>query len=228
MTDDKPNTLSVILKLLDDADGRFLELGSALVKLRADDPDAFTAVVNLPQLGKRRGYYLFNIGVAFGEKPHLHERLRRLWPDKSRGDRQARRRRQFRGRAQTSRKPHGLRTEGVTEKGASALGRLLAFALDGAEYAAVTNALKLIFDTSNVQAVDYKRKWHWKSAVALHSWRERFRRRRVGARWAEGRRRRRAARGWRRVGAPAQQETLAVLFDFGLGQEVEVCQNAGP
>ena len=77
MTDDMPNTLSVILKLLDDADGRFLELGCALVTLKANAPDAFAEVVNLPQLGKRRGYSLI-IGLAFGEKPHLHERLRRL------------------------------------------------------------------------------------------------------------------------------------------------------
>src|SRR6202034_2513411 len=64
-------------------------------------------------------------------------------------------------------------------------------------------------------------------------WWNRVRRRGAEARSAAGRRRRRATPSSRRgggggAGRRAQEETLAVLFDLGLGQRVEVGEDLWP
>ena len=152
MTDDKPNTLSLILKLLDDADGKFLELGCALMKLKAEQPDAFTLVVNLPQLGRRRGYYFLDIGVAFGDKPFLHQRIKRIGWTKAATIAKHADAANFEDLLELAENLTAFALRTFLKKGPSALGgRLLAFALDGAEYAAVTETLKLhgAYETAN-------------------------------------------------------------------------------
>ena len=90
--------------------------------------------------------------------------------------------------------------------------------------------LMLIFDTLNFQTIDYKRELALEkrrgttfvaggAVQASATWRT------VDGRATPVARSARLAAG---SGRRAQQETLAVLFDFGLGQGVEVYQNVGP
>jgi hypothetical protein len=94
--------------------------------------------------------------------------------------------------------------------------------------------LMLIFDTSNRQGIDHKHESALKkrrgTTLGL-GWRDRVRRRGADARWAAGRQgdaggAQRQARGG--AGRRAQDETLPVLFDLGLGQRVEVGEDLGP
>ena len=76
MADDKPNQIQSILNMIDDAEGKFLEIGSALLQIKDNDPGAFATLIEAPALSRRRAYYLIRIVTAFEHKPHLHERLR--------------------------------------------------------------------------------------------------------------------------------------------------------
>jgi hypothetical protein len=54
---------------------KFLELGALLRKLQKNNPEAFKILYSLPQLGRRKAFYLSSIDRAFGGYPHLRERL---------------------------------------------------------------------------------------------------------------------------------------------------------
>ena len=57
---------------------RFLELGSLLRQLQEKSPKDFKALIAIPQLGKRKGYYLVAVSKAFGDYPHLRQRFMRV------------------------------------------------------------------------------------------------------------------------------------------------------
>lgn len=54
---------------------KFLELAALLRKLRVNSPAEFKLLISIPQLGRRKAYYLMSIQKAFGGYPHLRERL---------------------------------------------------------------------------------------------------------------------------------------------------------
>jgi hypothetical protein len=67
-------TLTSIAKLDDD----FLELASLLHKLQQTSSEDFKKLINMPQLGRRKAYYLVSIDKAFGDKQVPAERLKKI------------------------------------------------------------------------------------------------------------------------------------------------------
>ena len=67
-------TLVLIAKLEDE----FPELASLLHQVQKADPKAFKELTSLPQLGRRKAYYLVSIDKAFGDKTVPPERLRKI------------------------------------------------------------------------------------------------------------------------------------------------------
>jgi hypothetical protein len=67
-------TLTLIAGLEDE----FLELGSFLRQLQQASPKDFKKLASLPELGRRKAYYLVSIDKAFGEKGVPAERLRKI------------------------------------------------------------------------------------------------------------------------------------------------------
>jgi hypothetical protein len=63
------------LFLLAKFEDRFLDLASLLRKLQEKSPTDFKALIAVPQLGRRKGYYLVAIDRAFGGHPELQQRL---------------------------------------------------------------------------------------------------------------------------------------------------------
>jgi hypothetical protein len=57
---------------------RFLEFSALLRELKAQSPADFKALIALPQLGRRKGYYLVSVSKAFGDYPHLRPRLMKV------------------------------------------------------------------------------------------------------------------------------------------------------
>lgn len=56
----------------------FLELAALLHKLQETEPDDFKALISIPQLGRRKGYYLVEIHRAFGDYKDLSARLHKI------------------------------------------------------------------------------------------------------------------------------------------------------
>jgi len=67
-------TLMLIAKFND----RFLELASLLRQVQEKSPQNFKTLISIPQLGRRKAYYLVSIDKAFGDKNVPPERLRKL------------------------------------------------------------------------------------------------------------------------------------------------------
>ena len=143
MTDDKPTHIQHILDMIDDADGKFLEIGSVLRQLKEDDPAAFAAVIEAPVLGRRRVYYLVRISRAFGDKPHLHDRLRRLGWTKAELLAPYASAEPFDELLNLAEEVTAHELKSFMKNGAAGLGAgLLIFALPAAAYAKVTRVLK--------------------------------------------------------------------------------------
>jgi hypothetical protein len=143
MTDDKPTPIQQVLDLIDDADGKFLEIGSVLRQLKEDNPAAFAAVIEAPGLGRRRVYYLVRISKAFDDKPHLHERLRRLGWTKAELLSPYASTEPFDELLNLAEEVTAHELKAFMKDGAAGLGAgLLTFALPAAAYAKVTKVLK--------------------------------------------------------------------------------------
>ena len=56
------------MALVVNLEDEFLELGSTLHHLQQTLPKDFKKVASLPQLGRRKAYYLISIDKAFGDK----------------------------------------------------------------------------------------------------------------------------------------------------------------
>jgi hypothetical protein len=67
-------TLTLIAGLEDE----FLELGSLLRQLQQTSPKDFKKLASLPELGRRKAYYLVSIDKAFSDKGVPAERLRKI------------------------------------------------------------------------------------------------------------------------------------------------------
>ena len=66
------------LLLVSQIDEEFIELGSLLHKLQETAPEDFQALLSLPQLGKRKGYYLVEIDRAFANSGVPAKRLKKI------------------------------------------------------------------------------------------------------------------------------------------------------
>jgi len=67
-------TLMLIAKLEDE----FLELASLLRQVKQENPKAYKKLYSIPQLGRRKAYYLVSIDKAFGDKDVPVERLKKI------------------------------------------------------------------------------------------------------------------------------------------------------
>ena len=67
-------TLILIAKL----DDEFLELASHLQQVKQTNPNDFKKLYSMPQLGRRKAYYLASIDKAFGDKNVPTERLKKI------------------------------------------------------------------------------------------------------------------------------------------------------
>jgi hypothetical protein len=56
----------------------FLELASLLRQLQQTDPEWFRQIIAIPQLGRRKAYYLLQIDRAFGQLPVERIRLNQI------------------------------------------------------------------------------------------------------------------------------------------------------
>jgi hypothetical protein len=59
-------------------DDKFLELASLLRQLREKNPQNFKTLTSIPQLGRRKAYYLVSIDKAFGDKTVATQRLKKI------------------------------------------------------------------------------------------------------------------------------------------------------
>lgn len=75
MTNDMNPLVVDVLFFLAKFEERFLELGAQLLKLKEESPADFKALTALPQLGRRKAYYLIAVSKAFGDYSHLRQRL---------------------------------------------------------------------------------------------------------------------------------------------------------
>jgi hypothetical protein len=66
------------MALINNLDDEFLELGSTLRHLQQTNPKDFKKVASIPQLGRRKAYYLISIDRAFGDKGVAAERLTKI------------------------------------------------------------------------------------------------------------------------------------------------------
>lgn len=57
---------------------KFLELASLLHKLQETESDDFKTLISIPQLGRRKGYYLVEIHRAFGDYKDAPPRLNKI------------------------------------------------------------------------------------------------------------------------------------------------------
>jgi hypothetical protein len=57
---------------------KFLELASLLHELQGKQPDDFKTLISIPQLGRRKGYYLVEIHRAFGDYKNVTSRLNKI------------------------------------------------------------------------------------------------------------------------------------------------------
>jgi hypothetical protein len=64
------------MMLLANLDDNFLELGTVLHKLSKEYPADFKKLCSLPQLGRRKAYYLISIDKAFADKNEDPKRLK--------------------------------------------------------------------------------------------------------------------------------------------------------
>ena len=67
-------TLMLIAKFED----QFLDLASLLRQVQETNPGDFKKLCSLPQLGRRKAYYLLSIDKAFGDKNVPAERLKKI------------------------------------------------------------------------------------------------------------------------------------------------------
>ncbi len=67
-------TLMLVAKLEDE----FLELASSLRQLQEASPKDFKKLTSIPQLGRRKAYYLVSIDKAFGGKLVAPQRLKKI------------------------------------------------------------------------------------------------------------------------------------------------------
>ena len=59
-------------------DDEFLELASHLRQVKQTNPKGFKKLYYMPQLGRRKAYYLVSIDKAFGNKNVPAERLKKI------------------------------------------------------------------------------------------------------------------------------------------------------
>ena len=59
----------IAVELLEQFDTCFLDLGKLLRQAQDDDPELFAQLLNLPGLGRRKGYYLAKLDRTFGDYP---------------------------------------------------------------------------------------------------------------------------------------------------------------
>lgn len=79
MSENEKNALFMhILFFLAKFDERFLDLAALLRKLKEKSPTDFKTLSSIPQLGRRKAYYLLSIDRVFGGQPHLRERLMKV------------------------------------------------------------------------------------------------------------------------------------------------------
>ena len=71
-------SLITTLALIANLDDKFLELASSLRKVRECSPKDFKKLIALPQLGRRKAYYLVSIDRAFADKNVPSERLKKI------------------------------------------------------------------------------------------------------------------------------------------------------
>ena len=76
---DAPYTdLNRALELIVQLGDEFLELAALLRQLQEKQPDDFKALLSLPELGRRKGYYLVEIDRAFADLGVPSERLNKI------------------------------------------------------------------------------------------------------------------------------------------------------
>ncbi len=78
MTNNIDPTFIEALSLVGALGSKFLELGSLLRKLQSSNFDNFKTLYEIPQLGRRKAYYLIEIDKVFGGKPELAVRLNKI------------------------------------------------------------------------------------------------------------------------------------------------------
>jgi hypothetical protein len=66
------------LELIAQINDEFLELASLLRQLQEKEPDDFKALLSIPELGRRKGYYLVEIDRAFADFDVLPQRLNKI------------------------------------------------------------------------------------------------------------------------------------------------------
>jgi len=66
------------LLLISRFNDKFLELGARLRQLQETNPDDFQELISMPQLGRRKGYYLVEIDRVFGGNEQLGPRLNKI------------------------------------------------------------------------------------------------------------------------------------------------------
>ena len=66
------------LVLIANLEDKFLELAASLRQLQETSPKDFKKLTSLPQLGRRKAYYLVSIDKAFGNKNVPAERLKKI------------------------------------------------------------------------------------------------------------------------------------------------------
>jgi hypothetical protein len=143
MAEDKPIITQAILHMLDDAETRFLEIGSVLLTLQEKTPHAFATLIEAPELGRRRAYYFVEISKAFEHQPHLHDRLRRIGWSKASALAKHALAPNFEELLQLAEQVSAYELKAFLKQGSTGLGgNVLMFALDAGAFAAVTQALK--------------------------------------------------------------------------------------
>src|ERR1700722_13081519 len=78
MTNDEDAIFERVILLVARFNDTFLELASLLRQLQQTDPEWFRQIIAIPQLGKRKPYYLIQIHRVFGQLPVERFRLNQI------------------------------------------------------------------------------------------------------------------------------------------------------
>jgi hypothetical protein len=78
MEDELHSEFYQALLLITQFDDKFLELASLLRQVREKSPQSFKTLTSIPQLGRRKAYYLVSIDKAFGDKNVPSVRLKKI------------------------------------------------------------------------------------------------------------------------------------------------------
>ena len=78
MTNNKDTVFERVILLVARFNDTFLELASLLRRLHQTDPEWFRQIIAIPQLGRRKAYYLLQIDRVFGDLPVERFRLNQI------------------------------------------------------------------------------------------------------------------------------------------------------